>query len=54
MLSKKLYKIYLSHSFMLFTTLFLSDFRYIGTAMRLKSYKKIATKQLQNNFVNKF
>ncbi len=31
---------------MLFTTLFLYDFRYIGTPMRLKSYEKIATKQI--------
>ena len=31
---------------MLFTTLFSYDFRYIGTPMRLKSYKKTVTKQL--------
>ena len=41
---KKLFKIYLLHSFMLFTTLFSSNYRYIVTAIRLKLEEKIATK----------
>ena len=41
---KKLFKIYLLHSFMLFTTLFSSNSRYIVTAIRLKLEEKIATK----------
>ena len=41
---QKLFKIYLSHSFMLFTALPSSNFRCIATAIRLKLKDAIATK----------
>ncbi len=44
MVNKKLFKIYLHHSFALFTTIFSSNTRYIASTIRLILEEKIVTK----------